>query len=39
VLGGGARLFGESEDPKPLRLVETNALGDEIAFLRYQRQV
>ena len=39
VLGSGARLFGESEDPKPLRLVETNALGDEIAFLRYQRQV
>jgi dihydrofolate reductase len=39
VLGSGARLFGESKDPKPLRLVETNALGDEIAFLRYQRQV
>jgi dihydrofolate reductase len=39
VLGSGARLFGESKDAKPLRLVETNALGDEIAFLRYQRQV
>jgi dihydrofolate reductase len=37
VLGAGARLFGETDDRKPLRLVATRTLGDGIAFLAYER--
>jgi dihydrofolate reductase len=36
VLGGGERLFGETSDPKPLRLVESRAIGDGLVFLTYQ---
>ena len=37
VLGAGARLFGETSDRKPLRLVDTQTLGDGIALLTYRR--
>ena len=33
VLGAGARLFGETSDKKPMRLVDTQAVGDGIAIL------
>ena len=36
VLGAGERLFGETSDKKPLRLVDTQTLGDGIAFLTYE---
>ena len=36
VLGAGERLFGETSDKKPLRLVHTQTVGDGIAFLTYQ---
>jgi len=35
VLGAGKRLFGETSDKKPMRLVESRTLGDGIAFLTY----
>jgi dihydrofolate reductase len=37
VLGAGARLFGEASDKKPLRLVDTQTVGDGIAILTYER--
>ena len=37
VLGAGARLFGETSDKKPMRLVDTQTVGDGIAFLTYER--
>jgi dihydrofolate reductase len=36
VLGAGERLFGETSDKKPMRLVDTQTLGDGIAFLKYE---
>jgi dihydrofolate reductase len=36
VLGAGARLFGETSDKKPMRLVETQTVGDGVAFLIYE---
>ena len=36
VLGAGERLFGELPDKKPLRLVDTQSLGDGIAVLTYE---
>ena len=33
VLGDGERLFGETSDKKPLRLVDTQTVADGIAFL------
>jgi dihydrofolate reductase len=36
VLGAGARLFGESDDAIPLRLVGSKTLGDGLAFLAYE---
>ena len=36
VLGAGRRLFGETSDKKPMRLVDTQTLDDGIAFLTYQ---
>jgi dihydrofolate reductase len=35
VLGAGKRLFGETSEKKPMRLVDTRTLGDGIAFLTY----
>jgi dihydrofolate reductase len=36
VLGVGERLFGETSDNKPMRLVDTKTIGDGLAFLTYQ---
>jgi dihydrofolate reductase len=36
VLGAGERLFGETSDKKPMRLVETQTVADGIAFLTYE---
>jgi dihydrofolate reductase len=36
VLGDGARLFGETSDMKPLRLVASRTIDDQIASLTYQ---
>ena len=36
VLGAGERLFGETSDKKPLRLVDTQTLGDGVAILTYE---
>jgi dihydrofolate reductase len=36
VLGAGERLFGETSDKKRMRLVETQAVADGIAFLTYE---
>jgi dihydrofolate reductase len=36
VLGAGERLFGETSDKKPMRLIDTQSLGDGIVFLTYQ---
>jgi dihydrofolate reductase len=37
VLGAGARLFGDTSDKKPVRLVDTQTVGDGIAILTYER--
>ncbi|NMI54741.1 MULTISPECIES: dihydrofolate reductase family protein [unclassified Streptomyces] len=36
VLGAGERLFGETSDKKPMRLVHARTVGDGLAFLIYQ---
>ena len=36
MLGAGARLFGETSDKKPMRLVDTQTVGDGIAVLTYE---
>ena len=36
VLGGGQRLFGETKDKKPIRLVDSRTIGDGLAFLTYE---
>jgi dihydrofolate reductase len=36
VLGAGERLFGETSDQKPMRLVDTRSVGDNLALLTYQ---
>jgi dihydrofolate reductase len=36
VLGAGTRLFGETSDRKPMRLVNARRVGDGLAFLTYQ---
>ena len=35
VLGSGKRLFGETSDKKPLRLVDSKVVGDGVAILTY----
>ena len=37
VLGAGERLFGETSDKKPMRLVDTRTVDGEVAFLTYER--
>ena len=37
VLGRGKRLFGETSDKKPLRLVDSRTVGDGVSILVYQR--
>ena len=36
VLGAGERLFGETSDKKPMRLVDTKTIGDGLVYLTYQ---
>ena len=36
VVGAGKRLFGETRDKKPLRLVDTKTIGDGLVFLTYE---
>ena len=36
VLGAGERLFGETSNNKPMRLVDSKTIGDGLAFLTYQ---
>jgi dihydrofolate reductase len=35
VLGAGERLFGETSDKKPMRLVDAKTIGDGLVFLTY----
>jgi dihydrofolate reductase len=35
VLGAGERLFGQTNDKKPMRLVRAQTVGDSLAFLTY----
>ena len=37
VLGAGERLFGETSDKKPMRLVDNQTLDDGVVYLTYQR--
>jgi dihydrofolate reductase len=36
VLGAGARLFRQTTDKKPLRLVDTRTVGDGLAYVTYE---
>ena len=36
VLGAGERLFGETSDKKPMRLVNTRIIGNGLVFLTYR---
>jgi dihydrofolate reductase len=37
VLGAGERLFGDTSDKKPMRLVDTQTVDGDVAFLTYER--
>ena len=37
VLGSGKRLFGETDDKRPLRLAESRIVGDGVAIMIYAR--
>ena len=37
VLGAGERLFGETSEKKPMRLVASRTIDDGVAFLTYER--
>ena len=37
VLGAGERLFGETSDKRPLRLIATKTIGNGLAHLTYER--
>jgi len=37
VLGAGERLFGETSDRKPMRLVRAEVVGEGLTFLTYER--
>jgi dihydrofolate reductase len=36
VLGAGERLFGETGDKKPMRLVDTQTIDGDVAYLTYE---
>ena len=36
VLGAGERLFGETSDKKPMRLVDAKTIGDGLVFPTYE---
>ena len=35
VLGAGERLFGETDDKKPMRLLDARTIGENLAYLTY----
>ena len=37
VLGAGERLFGDTSDKKPMRLVASRTIDDGVAYLAYER--
>ena len=37
VLGAGERLFGETSDKKPMRLVDTQTVDGDVVFVTYER--
>ena len=37
VVGAGGRVFGDTGDPKRMRLRDTGTIGDDLAMLRYER--
>jgi dihydrofolate reductase len=37
VLGAGERLFGETSDKKPMRLLGTRTIGEGLTYLTYER--
>jgi dihydrofolate reductase len=37
VLGSGKRLFGETSEKKPLRLVDSKVVGDGVLIVVYER--
>jgi dihydrofolate reductase len=37
VLGAGERLFGETSDKRPMRLMDARTVEGDIAFLTYER--
>jgi dihydrofolate reductase len=37
VVGAGERLFGETSDKRPMRLLETRTVGDGLVYLTYER--
>ncbi|WP_037602210.1 dihydrofolate reductase family protein [Streptacidiphilus rugosus] len=37
VVGAGERLFGETDDERPLRLIRTRTVGNGLAHLTYER--
>jgi dihydrofolate reductase len=37
VVGAGERLFGETSDKKPMRLLESRTVGDGLVHLTYER--
>ena len=39
VLGAGERLFGETSDKKPMRLLDTRTVGEGLAYLIYGRVI
>jgi dihydrofolate reductase len=36
ALGAGERLFGETSDKKPMRLLDARTVGDDVAYLTYE---
>jgi dihydrofolate reductase len=36
VLGAGERLFGETSDKKPMRLVDTNTIDGDVVYVTYE---
>ncbi len=36
VLGAGERLFGQTREQKPMRLIDTRTVGEDLAYLIYQ---
>jgi dihydrofolate reductase len=36
VLGAGERLFGETSEKKPMRLLDTRSVGDSVVYLTYE---